>query len=393
MMMDMFLKDRMRRRRRQLTAQQEQQMWLAWRKGQTLTEISEALGKARSSIHDSLQREGGIAPRVCVRSKRHLSAAEREEISRGMACGMSLRALGVQLGRSASTISREVARNGGVGLYRACGADDRAWDQAKRPKACMLSTNEPLRLLVAEKLEQKWAPQQIAGWLKVVHDNDRTMQVCHETIYRSLFIQARGVLKKELMAHLRCRRAMRKPQGAASKGDLRGQIVDAICLSERPAEVEDRAIPGHWEGDLLSGSRNTHVATLVERHSRFVVVVQVDSKDTATVVAALIRKVQTLPQGLMATLTWDRGKEMASHKNFTVATDVQVYFCDPRSPWQRGSNENTNGLLRQYFPKGTDLSQFDQEQLDAVANQLNMRPRKTLGYRSPADTLAPWLLQ
>lgn len=368
-------------------------MWLAWRKGQTLTEISEALGKARSSIHDSLQREGGIAPRVCVRSKRHLSAAEREEISRGMACGMSLRALGVQLGRSASTISREVARNGGVGLYRACGADDRAWDQAKRPKACMLSTNEPLRLLVAEKLEQKWAPQQIAGWLKVVHDNDRTMQVCHETIYRSLFIQARGVLKKELMAHLRCRRAMRKPQGAASKGDLRGQIVDAICLSERPAEVEDRAIPGHWEGDLLSGSRNTHVATLVERHSRFVVVVQVDSKDTATVVAALIRKVQTLPQGLMATLTWDRGKEMASHKNFTVATDVQVYFCDPRSPWQRGSNENTNGLLRQYFPKGTDLSQFDQEQLDAVANQLNMRPRKTLGYRSPADTLAPWLLQ
>lgn len=382
----------MRQRRLALTATQRQEMWARWKTGQTLTEISGALGKSRSSIHGSLQKEGGIAPRPCVRSKRHLSAEEREEISRGLASGMSARALGAQLGRSPSTISREVSRNGGPGLYRASAADDRAWQQAKRPKPCHLATNEPLRQLVAHRLQQNWAPQQIAGWLKVIHHNDPTMQVSHETIYRSLFVQARGVLKRELMAHLRCRRAMRKPQGATGKGDSRGQIVDAISISERPAEADDRAIPGHWEGDLLSGSRNTHIATLVERHSRFAVLVQVDSKDTATVVAALIRKVQTLPEGLMATLTWDRGKELASHKNFTVATDIQVYFCDPRSPWQRGSNENTNGLLRQYFPKGTDLSLFDQDYLDRVANQLNTRPRKTLGYISPADTLAPWVL-
>jgi IS30 family transposase len=375
-----------------MTSLQKQEMWARWKSGQTLAQISAALGKARSSLHESLQKEGGIAPRVCVRAERHLSTAEREEISRGLAAGLSLRALAVQLGRAASTISREVARNGGRHLYRAGEADQRACQQAKRAKPCLLSTNEPLRRLVAQRLYEKWAPQQISGWLKVIHHNDPTMQISHETIYRSLFIQARNVLKKELMAHLRCRRAMRKPQGAASKGDARGQIVDAISISERPAQAEDRAIPGHWEGDLLSGSRNTHIATLVERHSRYAVLVQVDSKDTTTVVAALIRKVQTLPEGLMATLTWDRGKEMASHKNFTVATDVQVYFCDPRSPWQRGSNENTNGLLRQYFPKGTDLSQFDQEYLDRVANQLNMRPRQTLGFISPADTLAPWLL-
>jgi IS30 family transposase len=383
----------MRQRRHPLTAEQGREMWARWKKGETLSQISSVLGKARSSVHGFLLKDGGIAPRTCARNERHLNTTEREEISRGLAAGMSLRALGLQLGRAPSTISREVARNGGRQVYRAGGADERAWQQAKRVKPCLLSTNEPLRLLVAQRLQEKWAPQQISGWLKVIHHNDPTMQVSHETIYRSLFIQARGALKKELMAHLRCRRAMRKPQGATSKGDSRGQIVDAISISERPAEAEDRAIPGHWEGDLISGSRNSHIATLVERHSRFAVLVQVDGKDTATVVAALIRKVQTLPEGLMATLTWDRGKEMASHKNFTVATDVQVYFCDPRSPWQRGSNENTNGLLRQYFPKGTDLSRFDQAYLDRVANQLNMRPRKTLGYISPADTLAPWVLQ
>jgi IS30 family transposase len=382
----------MRHGRSALTTQQKQEMWARWKKGQTLAQISGALGKARSSLHQSLQKQGGIAPRLHVRAQRSLSAAEREEISRGLASGMSFRALGLHLARAPSTISREVARNGGRDRYRAGDADQRAWHEAKRAKPCLLATNEPLRLLVAQRLQEKWAPQQIAGWLKVIHHNDLTMQISHETIYRSLFIQARGVLKKELMAHLRCRRAMRKPQGAVSKGDSRGQIVDAISISERPAEAEDRAIPGHWEGDLLSGSRNTHIATLVERHSRFAVLVQVDNKDTASVVAALVRKVQTLPEGLMATLTWDRGKEMASHKNFTVATDVKVYFCDPRSPWQRGSNENTNGLLRQYFPKGTDLSRFDQEYLDRVANQLNMRPRQTLGFISPADTLAPWVL-
>jgi IS30 family transposase len=339
-----------------------------------------------------LQRGGGIAPAEPIRAERHLTAAEREEISRGLVAGMSIRSLARQLDRAPSTISREITRNGGPQAYRAASADQQAWQRAKRPKACLLATNEPLRRVVADKLQGKWSPRQITGWLRVVHHNDPAMQISHETIYRSLFIQARGVLKKELTAHLRSRRTIRRAKCATGKGQGRGQIVDAISIRERPAEAEDRAIPGHWEGDLISGSRNSHIATLVERHSRFVVLVRVENKNTDTVVAALTEKVQALPDGLMRSLTWDRGKEMASHKVFTVSTDVQVYFCDPRSPWQRGSNENTNGLLRQYFPKGTDLSVFTQKELDEVAHGMNTRPRETLGFATPADTLAPWVL-
>ncbi len=302
--------------------------------------------------------------------------------------GWSCHQIAAQLGRSPSTISREVSRNGGRRKYRATSADERAWQQGLRPKPCLLFVNPSLQMLVADKLQNEWSPEQIAGWLKAEHGDDRTMRVSHETIYKSLFIQARGVLKKELTHHLRSRRIMRRSKTASSIGQPRGQIIDAISIRERPAEVEDRAVPGHWEGDLLSGGKNTQVATLVERQSRFVMLVRVEGKDSESVVKALVRQVQRLPQGLMASLTWDRGMELAYHKRFSVATDVDVYFCDPQSPWQRGSNENTNGLLRQYFPKGSDLSTYSQSDLDAIALRLNTRPRKTLGFRTPGATLA-----
>jgi IS30 family transposase len=279
-----------------------------------------------------------------------------------------------------------VRRHGGRGAYRASEADTVAWERALRPKPCRLASRPGLRWRVAEKLALEWSPEQISGWLKRDFPADEGMRVSHETIYRSLFVQTRGVLKKELMAHLRTARQMRQAKGGTTKSGL-GQLVDAVSIRERPAEAQDRAVPGHWEGDLLSGANNTHMVTLVERHSRFAMLLKVPSKDTATVVGALSRHVRKLPEQLRRSLTWDRGKEMAGHKDFTVATNVQVYFCDPRSPWQRGSNENTNGLLRQYFPKGTDLSGYSQSYLNKIALRLNQRPRKTLGFASPADKL------
>jgi IS30 family transposase len=284
-------------------------------------------------------------------------------------------------------VSREIARHGGRPVYRAYDADQQAWNAALRPKCCLLTVNSELRDVVASKLILDWSPVQIAGWLKAQYPNDESMRVSHETIYRSLFIQARGVLKKELMDHLRSKRRMRRSRHASEHGHSRGQIVDAISIRERPAEAEDRAIPGHWEGDLLAGGKNSYIATLVERHSRFLMLVKVPSKETEAVVAALSEHVRQLPAALRLSLTWDRGLEMAKHKEFTVATDVQVYFCDPQSPWQRGSNENTNLLLRQYFPRGTDLAPFTQAQLDQVSLRLNQRPRKTLGFQTPADKL------
>jgi IS30 family transposase len=266
-------------------------------------------------------------------------------------------------------------------------ADHHAWDSALRPKKCLLAVNRELRNMVASKLILDWSPQQISGWLKTEYPDDESMRVSHETIYRSLFIQARGVLKKELMDHLRSKRRMRRSRHATVSGQSRGQIVDAVSIRERPAEVEERAIPGHWEGDLLSGAKNSYIATLVERHSRFAMLIKVSSKETETVVAALSQQVRKLPATLKRSLTWDRGLEMAKHKDFTIATDVQVYFCDPQSPWQRGTNENTNLLLRQYFPRGTDLSVHSQAQLDQVALRLNQRPRKTLGFQTPASRL------
>jgi len=366
---------------------QRTDLWSRWKAGQSLHQIGRVFGKSHVSIHFMLSQHGGIVPATRRRSLVTLTLAEREDISRGIACGSSIRDIAKGLQRAVSTVSREVARHGGRPLYRAHEADHQAWESALRPKVCLLAVHVKLQRMVASKLILDWSPEQISGWLKIQYPEDESMRVSHETIYRSLFIQARGVLKQELIQHLRSKRRIRRSRQSRVSGHRSGQIVDAISIRERPAEIEDRAIPGHWEGDLLGGTKNSHIATLVERHSRFTALVKVPSKDTAAVVAALSRHVRKLPASLRRSLTWDRGLEMAKHKTFTVATNVKVYFCDPQSPWQRGSNENTNGLLRQYFPKRTDLSVYSQSDLDQVALRLNQRPRKTLGFQTPASRL------
>jgi transposase, IS30 family len=359
-----------------LSAMQKIDMWRRWKAGQSLHEIGRAFGKSHSSIRCVVSLRGGIVPVTRRRSQLALTLPEREDISRGMACGSSIRKIAQLLERAASTVSREVVRHGGRPEYRANEADAQAWKSALRPKPCLLAIHEKLQEIVASKLLLDWSPEQISGWLKTQYPNDESLRVSHETIYRSLFIQARGALKKELVGHLRSKRRIRRSQHSRVFRDARGQIVDAISIRERPAEVEDRAIPGHWEGDLLSGSRNSHMVTLVERHSRFTTLIKVPSKDTAVVVAALTRHARKLPAALRRSLTWDRGLEMAKHKTFTMATDVKVYFCDPQSPWQRGSNENTNGLLRQYFPRRTDLSGYTQADLDKVALRFKSASKK-----------------
>ena len=366
---------------------EEAEVWVRWRRGESLSEIARVLGRSPGGVHHVLARRGGIAPAVRRRGRLALTSVEREEISRGLAAGWSARRVADGLGRSSSTVSRAIARNGGRDGYRAARADRRAWDRACRPKRCLLSVDVRLRDAVAEKLLERWSPEQISGWLAVEYPQDETMRVSAETIYKTLFVQSRGALKKELVGQLRRRKSIRRSKQATSAGNLRCPIPDLVSISQRPAEADDRAVPGHWEGDLLEGSRGTQIATLVERHSRFVMLIKIDKKDTQTVVTKLAEHVQRLPQELRLSLAWDRGSELADHHRFTLATSVQVYFCDPKSPWQRGSNENTNGLLRQYFPKGTNLAQHDQATLDNVANQLNTRPRKTLGYHTPAYTL------
>ena len=375
------------RKRSRLSPTQETDVWKRWKAGQSLHAIGRVFGKPHTSIRHLLLPRGGIPPAVRRRSRLALTRSDREDISRGIASGSSIREIARHLDRAASTVGREVTRHGGRPAYRAHEADDQAWESALRPKKCLLALHRRLREMVASKLVLEWSPEQISGWLKTRYPDDPSMRVSHETIYRSLFIQARGVLKKELMDHLRTKRRMRRSQHSRIFKDSRSQIADAISIRERPAEVEDRAVPGHWEGDLLSGSKNSHLVTLVERHSRFAMLIKVPSKDTAVVVTALSRHIRKLPATLRRSLTWDRGLEMAKHKDFTVATDVQVYFCDPQSPWQRGTNENTNLLLRQYFPRGTDLSGYSQAQLNQVALRLNQRPRKTLGFQTPASKL------
>ena len=291
----------------------------------------------------------------------------------------------MRLGRAPSTISRELTRNGGLRSYRAHAADHAAWDRARRPKRCKLALNRPLATVVARLLRQRWSPWQIAGRLRHSYPHDESRRVSHETIYKTLFIQARGALNKELLAHLRRSRGMRRSRHYTQKTANRGRITDAVSIRERPAEAVDRAVPGHWEGDLLCGSHNSKIATLVERQTRYVMLVRLTGKDTETVINALTRQAQKLPRELYKSLTWDRGKEMADHRRFTLATNIKVYFCDPQSPWQRGSNEQTNGLLRQYFPKGMDLSGIHQNRLNAVARQLNERPRQTLDFETPAE--------
>ena len=373
------------RKRWGFTSAEKTELWDRWQRGESLNAIGRAFGKTSSSIYGHLAPHGGIRPAPRRRSRLALTLAEREEISRGIVAQQSIRSMATLLGRSPSTVSREVCRNGGYDDYRAAQADKNAWARARRPKRCKLAMSPRLRRAVARKLRLNWSPQQIAGWLKKAHPGDESYHVSHETIYRSLFVQARGVLKKELMQHLRSKRTIRRSKHAKQKGDRRGQITDIVSISKRPAAVEDRAVPGHWEGDLVSGSNNSHIATLVERHTRYVMLAKVANKDTQTVINALIKQAKKLPVELYKSLTWDRGKELADHRRFTLATDIDVYFCDPQSPWQRGSNENTNGLLRQYFPKGTDLSVHSQAHLNKVARQLNERPRQTLEFETPAE--------
>lgn len=367
------------------TESQKALMWERWRQGDSLQQIAQLFDRNHSSVQRILVETGGIRPPPRRRSRLALTLAEREEISRALALGQSIRTIAVLIGRAPSTVSREIDRNGGSERYRASQADQAAWDRSRRPKPCHLIENPALATLVAEKLQRQWSPEQIAGWLKRAYPDDPSYQVSHETIYRSLYIQSRGALKKELLEYLRRTRAMRRSKHHTQKTSDHGRISDAVSISERPAAVEDRAVPGHWEGDLLFGGTKNQIATLVERQTRYVMLVKVGSKDTETVVNALIKNARKLPRELYQSLTWDRGKEMADHKRFTVATDVSVFFCDPQNPWQRGTNENTNGLLRQYFPKGTDLSIYSQAQLNAVARRLNERPRKTLGYETPAE--------
>ena len=370
-----------------LSHEQKAQLWARWKAGDSVSDIARSLEVAGSRIHHVLAFTGGIVPVKHKRASRALRLEEREEISRGIAAGDSLRRIAARLQRPVCTISRELSRNGGRCAYRASEADALAWQRAGRPKRCRLAANAALRYVVAGKLGAKWSPEQIAGWLKEEFPTDAEMRISHETIYRTLFMQARGALKKELIAHLRTAKRLRRPNGVVRSNGRRGQLVDAISIRERPAEAQDRAVPGHWEGDLLCGGRNTYIATLVERHTRFVMLIKVPGNDTSGVVSALTKHVCKLPLELRRSLTWDRGHEMADHKKFTIATDVQVYFCDPQSPWQRGSNENTNGLLRQYFPKKTPLSGYSQAYLDRVALSLNTRPRKTLGFKTPAQRL------
>jgi IS30 family transposase len=361
------------------------ELWTRRQRGETYAVMGRALGRDAGSVHYIVRETGGV-PRSRRRAARTLSTAEREEISRGLAAQQPFAQIARGLQRPTSTVSREVRRHGGRPQYRAAVADRRAWRRAGRPKPCRLATHPRLRAVVAARLAQRWSPQQIAGWLRDTYPDNPGMQVSHETIYLSLFVQSRGVLKRALVRQLRRAGSVRRPRGRRTWA--RPPRRDAVSIRERPAAVDDRAIPGHWEGDLLMGRHHSHIATLVERHSRYVLLIRIPRADSPTVVRAIARRIRTLPQHLRQSLTWDRGWEMAAHRSFTVATDVQVYFCDPQSPWQRGSNENTNGLLRQYLPKGTDLSGFSQRQLDAIARQLNTRPRKTLGYRTPAATLA-----
>ena len=364
------------------------EVWDRRQAGESNRSIGRRLGRSAGSIRAFVEASGGVRPAVRRRSIRQLSLVEREEISRGVAAGESLRVIGRRLGRAPSTICRELARNGGRGRYRAHRADRAAWQRARRPQGCKLASNQALRAIVEELLADRWSPQQIAGWLARTYPDDEEMRVSHETIYLTLFIQARGGLKRELTKHLRTRRANRRPKGARPPSG-KGQIVDPVMISERPADVEDRAVPGHWEGDLIMGKRQTAIGTLVERWSRYVMLFPLPDGHTAEAVRiALEATVKRLPDHLWASLTWDQGKEMAQHATFTIDTGVQVYFCDPKSPWQRGSNENTNGLLRQYFPKGTDMSVLTQADLDAAAHSLNSRPRQTLGWMTPSEKLA-----
>jgi IS30 family transposase len=374
-----------------LPSGKRQQVWEMWKAGDSISEISRHVGSPPGSIFSILLPRGGIYQAPQRRRVGCLTLVDREEISRGLAAGESYRAIGRRLGRPASTISRVVAKNKGRRRYRAVDADDRAWRRARRPKRCLLAQRPELRDVVAEKLGLDWSPEQISGWLAKQHPVDPRMRVSHETIYKSLFIQSRGVLAKELQKRLRSKRPIRRSVHNTVKGQWRSQITDAVSIVQRPAEVEDRSSLGHWEGDLMCGRHWTQVATVVERATGYTVLVQLDNREMRTVTEGLRRTMTRLPQQACKTLTWDRGMELAGHKNVTRETGLNVYFADPHSPWQRGTHEHTNGLLRQYLPKGASMAGLAQHDLDKIADRLNTRPRKRLGYDTPKDRLAALL--
>lgn len=365
-----------------LTTNQKEIIWNYWKQGIAMIDISRILNIRTYSVKSLLFYHGGIKPYNRKRNTNHLSISEREEISRGLVNGLGIRELARNLNRSPSTICREIKRNGGTARYRAVKADKMAYRRARRPKEYLFLKYNELRELIKTKLKDYWSPQQISAWLKLTYPDNPKMQVSHETIYKSLYIQSRGLFRKEMKSYLRSRRKTRRAKN--HKGGLRGQIPDMVSISQRPAEVEDRAIPGHWEGDLIQGGNNSFIATIVERQTRFVVLAKVTGKETETVVKAISKQMMKFPRLLRKSLTWDRGSELKAHKKFSMATDMDVYFCDPHSPWQRGSNENTNRLLRDFFPKKTDLGGYTQKQLNDVASRLNNRPRETLDFLSPA---------
>ena len=375
--------------RKGLTQEDKERIWDVRAGGASSHEIARRLGLSQSSVDRHLGKTGGVWPRRRTRAPRCLRLEEREEISRGIARGESARTIGARIGRHHTTVSREIRRSGGRRRYRAAFADREAWERSRRPKPTKLERCPALCEEVASRLARNHSPEQIAGALRRRHPDNQRMQVSHETIYRALYVQTRGELRRELTRHLRTRRAKRRPRGSSRKGQGRGQLTEMVMISERPPEVSDRAVPGHWEGDLLLGTKGNAIATLVERRTRYVQLVALAEGIRAEPVCrALADSVSTLPAQLRRSLTWDQGAEMAEHKRFTVKTGVDVYFCDPASPWQRGTNENTNGLLRQYFPKRTSLAGVSQERLDEVAAELNARPRKTLGFATPAEQLA-----
>jgi transposase, IS30 family len=374
---------------RRFSEEERQTIWDMREAGVPVKRIAKHLGRQNVSLRKFIADAGGKRPTPRQRSELRLSLEEREEISRGLAAGDSIRAIAEALGRSPSTVCREVNANGGQKRYRALVADRAASRRALRPKGAKLARCRRLRGVVERKLEARWSPQQISAWLASEYPDRPEMQVSHETIYQSLFVQSRGALRKELHSCLRSGRALRRAK-AYTKGNVgQGQLRDMVMISERPAEVKDRSVPGHWEGDLIFGKKMTSIGTLVERHSRYVILLKLPNGHGAEAVRkAMTKRILTLPAQLRRSITWDQGKEMAEHVQFTVDTGVQIYFCDPKSPWQRGSNENTNGLLRQYLPKTSDLSQCTQRELDTIARSLNTRPRQTLGWMAPSRAFA-----
>lgn len=374
--------------KRTFTAKEKAFVFDLWKRGTGFSEIARILDSKPGTIFTMLRDTGGIKPSERRRAVAHLTLSEREEIRAGLSARMSIRAIARSLNRSPSTISREVQRNRGRRGYKAVDANNRANRMAKRPKVCLLERNPQLRNLVQEKLESKWSPEQISGWLRRTFPRQNMMQISAETIYKTLYFRNRSALHHLLVKHLRRSHSLRHGKRHTRKGE-RGtiNIVNGISIHERSKHIDNRRSFGHWEGDLVSGTNNSHIATLVDRKSRYTVILKLNGKDAGSVNQALIDKFQELPPTLRLSLTWDRGMELAKHLELTASTGVKVYFCDPQSPWQRGTNENTNGLIRQFFPKKTCLAQYSQQELDKVAAQLNSRPRKTLKFKTPKEVI------